>query len=192
MTETAEILTNLREAKKVLSVEYAETFCFLIEQIEAALMNMESAVKIKDETTKELTNVRFFTEIINLFSKLKDYENNPLLRDKFKIDALDVLEAYEMGVLIYLNLTNQDITAATAGSLGGRRRSANFIEVKEFVTAKYQEIAELEPDIKNVVAASRIEKMVSGKYTPFPLTETNIRNLLASWISSLKKYGKIL
>ena len=68
MTEMAEILTSLREAKKVLSVEYAETFCFLIEQIEAALMNMESAVKIKDETTKELTNVRFFTEIINLFS----------------------------------------------------------------------------------------------------------------------------
>ena len=96
-----------------------------------------------------------------------------------------------MGVLIYLNLTSQDTTTASAGSLGGKRRSANFIEVKEFVTAKYQEIAKLEPDIKNVVAASRIEKMVSGKYTPFPLTETNIRNLLAGWISSLKKHGKI-
>lgn len=191
MTETAEILTSLREAKKVLSEEYAETFCFLIEQIEAALLNMETAVKIKDETKKELADVRFFTEIINLFSKLKEYENNPLLRGKFKIDALDILEAYEMGVLIYLNLTSQDTTTASAGSLGGKRRSANFIEVKEFVTAKYQEIAKLEPDIKNVVAASRIEKIVSGKYTPFPLTETNIRNLLAGWISSLKKHGKI-
>lgn len=191
MTNMTEILSSLRETKKVLSEEYAETFSFLIDQIEAALTNMESAVKIKDETTKELANISFFTEIINLFSKLKKYENNPLLRDKFRIDALDVLEAYEMGVLIYLNLISQDTTTATAGSLGGRRRSANYIEVKEFVTTKYQEIAELEPDIKNVVAASRIEKMVSGKYTPFPLTEMNIRNCLAGWISSLKKYGKI-
>lgn len=129
--------------------------------------------------------------MVNLFSKLRSYENNPLLRSKFKIDALDVLEAYEMGVLIYLNLTSQVTTTALAGSLGGKKRSANFIEVKEFVTLKYQEIIESEPDIKNVVAASRIEKMVSGKYTPFPLTETNIRNRLANWISSLKKYGKI-
>ena len=191
MPETAEILTNLREAKKMLSEEYAATFCFLIEQMEVALINMESAVKTTDETKKELADIRFFTEIINLFSKLKEYEHNPLLRGKFKIDALDVLEAYELGVLIYLNLTSRNTTTATAGSLGGRRRSANFIEVKEFVTVRYLEIAELEPDIKNVVAASRIEKMVSGKYTPFPLTETNIRNLLASWISSLKKHGKI-
>lgn len=67
---------------------------------------------------------------------MKEYENNPLLRGKYKIDALDVLEAYEMGVLIYLNLTSQDTTTATAGSLGGRCRSANYIEVKEFVTTK--------------------------------------------------------
>lgn len=135
MTDMAEILTGLREAKQKLSEEYAETFIFLIEQIETALI--------------------------------------------------------EMGVLIYLNLTSQVTTTASAGSLGGKKRSANFIEVKEFVTLKYQEIIESEPDIKNVVAASRIEKMVSGKYTPFPLTETNIRNRLANWISSLKKYGKI-
>ena len=32
MTEMAEILTSLREAKNVLSVEYAETFSFLIER----------------------------------------------------------------------------------------------------------------------------------------------------------------
>lgn len=98
MTNMTEILSSLRETKKVLSEEYAETFSFLIDQIEAALTNMESAVKIKDEATKELANISFFTEIINLFSKLKKYENNPLLRDKFRIDALDVLEAYEMGV----------------------------------------------------------------------------------------------
>lgn len=191
MTDMAEILTGLREAKQKLLEEYAETFIFLIEQIETALIEMGNTVKEKKQSSKELSDVRFFTEMVNLFSKLRSYENNPLLRSKFKIDALDVLEAYEMGVLIYLNLTSQVTTTALAGSLGGKKRSANFIEVKEFVTLKYQEIIESEPDIKNVVAASRIEKMVSGKYTPFPLTETNIRNRLANWISSLKKYGKI-
>lgn len=191
MTDMAEILTGLREAKQKLSEEYAETFIFLIEQIETALIEMGNTVKEKKQSSKELSDVRFFTEMVNLFSKLRSYENNPLLRSKFKIDALDVLEAYEMGVLIYLNLTSQVTTTALAGSLGGKKRSANFIEVKEFVTLKYQEIIESESDIKNVVAASRIEKMVSGKYTPFPLTETNIRNRLANWISSLKKYGKI-
>lgn len=191
MTDMAEILTGLREAKQKLSEEYAKTFIFLIEQIETALTEMGNTVKEKKQSSKELSDVRFFTEMVNLFSKLRSYENNPLLRSKFKIDALDVLEAYEMGVLIYLNLTSQVTTTASAGSLGGKKRSANFIEVKEFVTLKYQEIIESEPDIKNVVAASRIEKMVSGKYTPFPLTETNIRNRLANWISSLKKYGKI-
>lgn len=191
MTDMAEILTGLREAKQKLAEEYAETFIFLIEQIETALIEMGNTVKEKEQSSKELGDVRFFTEMVNLFSKLRSYENNPLLRSKFKIDALDVLEAYEMGVLIYLNLTSQVTTTASAGSLGGKKRSANFIEVKEFVTLKYQEIIESEPDIKNVVAASRIEKMVSGKYTPFPLTETNIRNRLANWISSLKKYGKI-
>lgn len=67
MTETAEILTSLREAKSVLSVEYAETFSFLIEQIEAALMDMETAVKIKDETKKDLTDVRFFLQKSSIY-----------------------------------------------------------------------------------------------------------------------------
>ena len=74
MTDMAEILTGLREAKQKLSEEYAETFIFLIEQIETALIEMGNTVKEKKQASKELIDVRFFTEMVNLITAQRAYE----------------------------------------------------------------------------------------------------------------------
>lgn len=173
-----ELLARLSSLIKILNGEQAERFNVLITTIKSVIEKRPPGKR----TDKDFENISLF------INSVEELVNDPSFCNE---ETELLLSVYEFGVLTLLDL-EADTKNASIAVLGGTARARKYDSVKRFVQERYYRLSESDPNIKLVSAAARIASMIKTELPNNPIVETNLLNCLCSWISHIRKTGKLI
>ena len=177
MTKT-EILAKLSGLIKALHGEQTERFKVLMTTVKSVIEKQASGKR----TDEDFENVSLFIKSV------EELVNDPAFCNE---ETELLLSVYEFGVLTIRDL-EADMGNTSIAVLGGTARARKYDEVKRFVQERYFRLSESDPNIKLVSAAARIASMIKTELPNCPIVETNLLNCLCSWISQIRKTGKLI